>query len=159
MKQTILAVVLFATALVQQTFAQNSNEQTQLAQLLHHYYDIKNALVSGKASVASKSAEQFVTTLNGIDDKTINKTSRDALAEHATHISKTSEIKNQREHFAGLSTEMFSLAKTVKLTTEPIYYDYCPMKKTYWLSSEATIKNPYYGPAMPTCGKISETLK
>jgi hypothetical protein len=29
----------------------------------------------------------------------------------------------------------------------------------YWLSSEAVIKNPYYGKAMLTCGKVTETIK
>jgi len=33
------------------------------------------------------------------------------------------------------------------------------MKKAYWLSSEAAIKNPYFGNAMLACGKITETLK
>jgi hypothetical protein len=36
---------------------------------------------------------------------------------------------------------------------------YCPMKKANWLSSSATIKNPYYGNSMLTCGKVVETLK
>jgi len=54
---------------------------------------------------------------------------------------------------------MYALAKAVKLTADPVYYTYCPMKKAYWLSSEPTIKNPYFGNAMLTCGKVEETLK
>jgi hypothetical protein len=33
------------------------------------------------------------------------------------------------------------------------------MKKASWLSSEAAIKNPYFGSAMLTCGKVTATLK
>jgi hypothetical protein len=33
------------------------------------------------------------------------------------------------------------------------------MKKMYWLSSEAAIKNPYYGKMMLTCGSVTETIK
>jgi hypothetical protein len=51
------------------------------------------------------------------------------------------------------------LAKAVKLSVQPVYQDYCPMKKAYWLSSEAAIKNPYYGSQMLSCGKINDTIK
>jgi hypothetical protein len=33
------------------------------------------------------------------------------------------------------------------------------MKKATWLSSSKTIKNPYFGSAMPTCGKVTETIQ
>jgi len=33
------------------------------------------------------------------------------------------------------------------------------MKKTYWLSNEAAIKNPYYGNAMLNCGNVTDTMK
>jgi hypothetical protein len=33
------------------------------------------------------------------------------------------------------------------------------MKKAIWLSSENTVKNPYYGKQMLTCGSLQETLK
>ncbi|RYF82932.1 MAG: DUF3347 domain-containing protein, partial [Chitinophagaceae bacterium] len=36
---------------------------------------------------------------------------------------------------------------------------YCPMKKALWLSNEKAIKNPYYGSAMLTCGKVTETIE
>ena len=158
MKKIFFLVVLFSTTLFKQGFAQDTTVQHQFSHLLHSYYDIKNALVSGNASTTAKNAEQFVTTLNGIDEKTINKESRDALLKDATHISKTDELKHQREHFANFSTNMIALAKSVKLSSQPIYEAYCPMKKAYWLSNEKAIKNPYYGSAMLTCGSVKETL-
>jgi hypothetical protein len=54
---------------------------------------------------------------------------------------------------------MIVLAKAVKLSSDPIYEAYCPMKKASWLSSEKVIKNPYYGSAMLTCGSVRDTLK
>jgi hypothetical protein len=36
---------------------------------------------------------------------------------------------------------------------------YCPMKKSNWLSNEKTVKNPYYGSAMLTCGEVTGTIK
>ena len=157
MKKIFLLVAFFTTGLIQQSFAQDSTK-IQPSHLLHSYLDIKNALVEGNANTASTKAEEFVKTLNSIDPKIINEATRDALAKDASHISKTQDIKHQREHFATFSTNMYELAKSVKLATEPIFYDYCPMKKTYWLSSDKAIKNPYYGNAMLTCGKVAETL-
>ena len=148
---------MVATALVQSSFAQDSTGIQ--SQLLHSYYDIKNALVAGNANTTSASAEQFLKTVNAIDYKVISEGNINTLLKDATAISESKDLSQQRMHFANLSTNMFAVAKAVKLTTEPIYYVYCPMKKTHWLSSEAAIKNPYYGSAMPTCGKVEETLK
>lgn len=155
----ILFIVLTAIAFVQQTFAQDSKQESQLSQLLHSYYDIKDALVAGNAATAPLKAADFVKHLNQIDSKVIPQENSTALLKDATHISESKDIKHQREHFANFSVNMFALAKTVKLTSDPIYQAYCPMKKAYWLSSEKTIKNPYYGNAMLTCGSVKETLK
>ena len=54
---------------------------------------------------------------------------------------------------------MAAVAKAVKLTGDPIYQAYCPMKKAYWLSSQKDIKNPYFGNAMLTCGEVTETIQ
>ena len=164
MKKTFLIVALLATAFVQKSFAQ---EQTKTStEILHLYYDVKNALVSGNAALASEKAGAFVKAINEIntenfsgDDGKTFLSYQKKLSDNAEKIAKTKNIKEQREHFAEFSADMYSLAKAVKLTTQPIYYDFCTMKKTHWLSSEATIKNPYFGSAMLTCGKVEETLK
>ena len=157
MKKIFFIVAMFATAFVQKSFAQDSTG-TQ-SQLLHSYYNIKNALAAGNANAASISAEQFVKTTNGIDYKVISEGNINTLLKDATAISESKDLKNQRMHFANLSTNMFAVAKSVKLTDQLVYYTYCPMKKAYWLSNEAAIKNPYFGSAMPTCGKVVETLR
>jgi hypothetical protein len=80
------------------------------------------------------------------------------LISDAEQIAATKDVKRQRERFNDFSNNMFVLAKAIKLS-EPVYQQYCPMKKTYWLSSEAAIKNPYYGNQMLTCGNVSATIK
>jgi len=158
MKKSILVIALLATIFVQRTFAQDSTQQHQLSQLLTQYYNIKDALVAGNGVVASAKAEEFIKTANSIDYKLISEGNINALLKDATPISETKDIKVQREHFSNLSNNMASLAKSVKLTTEPIYQAYCPMKKANWLSNDKAIKNPYYGSAMLTCGKVVETI-
>jgi hypothetical protein len=158
MKKSILVIALLATIFVQKTFAQDSAQQHQLSQLLTQYYNIKDALVAGNGNLASVKAEEFIKTSNSIDYKVISEGNINALLKDATPISETKDIKVQREHFSNLSNNMASLAKSVKLTTEPIYQAYCPMKKANWLSNDKAIKNPYYGSAMLTCGKVVETI-
>ncbi|KAA8473887.1 DUF3347 domain-containing protein [Arcticibacter tournemirensis] len=154
-------VALIATAFVQTGFAQHDHatHQTQSSALLPLYYNIKDALVVGNASLAAAKAGEFVEALKNADAKIVTGANRDGLLEHSGKIAGSKDLKSQREHFAGLSTDMIALAKGSKLSTEPVYQMYCPMKKTSWLSSEKTVKNPYYGSAMLTCGKVVETIK
>ncbi|MBY0462850.1 MAG: DUF3347 domain-containing protein [Taibaiella sp.] len=162
MKKIFLVVALVAAAWIKPVFAQNSQTQSLLAS----YYDIKNALVNSDATLAASKASGFSKALGSMDMKSMPKEEmtafmglQDKLEFDAKHISETKEISHQREHFANFSTNLFKLAKAVKLTKEPVYYDYCPMKKSYWLSDNAAIKNPYFGKQMLTCGAIKETLK
>ncbi len=159
MKKIFIIVAICATALVQQSFAQDTSTQSPFSSLLHSYYDIKDALVAGNANTASMQASEFVKAAKSVDSKDFSADTRDALVKDAEAIAATKDIKRQRENFAGFSTNMAALAKTVKLSAEPIYEAYCPMKKSYWLSSDKAIKNPYFGNAMLTCGKVTETIK
>ena len=115
-------------------------------------------MVGGNSAIAATKAEEFVKAIGGVDAKIINAESRDALLKDATSISGTKDLKEQRAHFSPLSDNMIVLAKTVKLSAEPVYQQYCPMKKASWLSSQSAVKNPYYGSAMLTCGKVTATL-
>ncbi len=159
MKKIVLIVAFFATLLVQKSLAQDSTSQAQLSQLFTSYYAIKDALVADNAATASAKAEQLVKTLNSIDYKVISEGNINALLKDATSISESGDVKQQRERFARLSDNMSALAKNLKLSDQPVHQAYCPMKKAYWLSSEKTIKNPYYGNSMLTCGKVVETFQ
>ena len=84
------------------------------------------------------------------------------LKEDAEHISDTKDAGNQRDHFATLSKSIYELIKVSKQDT-PTYFQHCPMandgKGADWLSKENTIKNPYFGSMMLSCGKTVETIK
>jgi len=154
----IFLVALIATTFIQQSFAQDSTK-TQSSPLLASYYNLKDALVSSNPTTAAASAEAFLKALNDIDKETIKEEIRTALISDAGAISQATDLKIQREKFATLSGNMFALAKAVKLSAEPVYQQYCPMKKASWLSNNKAIKNPYYGNAMLTCGSVKETIQ
>ncbi|MEJ5963317.1 DUF3347 domain-containing protein [Pedobacter immunditicola] len=160
MKKIFLFLAFMSTTFVQKSYSQETTTQaqTQLSQLLDSYYDIKDALVAGDASKAALNAGQFVKAANAIDYKVIAEGNIHALLKDAGTISDTQDIKKQREQFVNLSANMIAVAKGTKLGAQPIYEAYCPMKKASWLSNNKTIRNPYYGSAMLSCGKVVETL-
>ncbi len=157
MKKIFLMLALIATAFTQNSFAQDSTE-TQPAQILSAYYKLKDALVSSNATLAAANADELVKAINSTDKQTVNDNARTSLLNDANTIVRSKDIKLQREKFVILSNNMFELAKTVKLSAEPVYQQYCPMKKASWLSNDKAIKNPYFGSAMLTCGSVKTTL-
>ena len=83
----------------------------------------------------------------------------DKLKFDSRHISESTDVNHQREHFASLSKNWYEVLKGLKMNTSTVYMDYCPMKKAYWLSETSSIKNPYYNDkSMATCGKTAATL-
>ena len=129
------------------------------SQLLQTYFNIKNALVNDNANEASTDALKFIKLLNNNDAKIPGKNTLETLLKQATQISRTENIEKQREFFASLSTNMYDFIKAAKTNKEAVYYSYCPMKKSYWLSEYKDIKNPYYGNTMLTCGKVTEVIQ
>jgi hypothetical protein len=147
-------------------FIQANAEQPSQSPILNSYYQVKNALVAGDAAAASTAAGEMLQSITGFDMQSMTPAGhtafmnlKDKLAYDARHISESKDINHQREHFTSLSANLIELTKKINLSPMPIYEDYCPMKKAYWLSSDTAIRNPYFGSAMPTCGKVAATIR
>jgi hypothetical protein len=140
--------------------------QNNLSQLLSLYYEVKDALINSDPATASAKAGELLNAVNTVDVKSFSEAEKKAFSSvqykleyDARHISEVKDISHQREHFASLSKNMYALVKSVQLSGQPVYEQYCPMKDAYWLSNETSIKNPYYGSNMLTCGQVKDTLK
>ncbi|WP_316805299.1 DUF3347 domain-containing protein [Pedobacter nototheniae] len=159
MKKILILVVAMASTLVQTGFAQNDhNTHHQAPTVIASYYGLKDALVSGDASTASAKSAELTKAIESSDSKTIGDKDKSDLLKHVAMISGDKDINSQRAHFAPLSSSIITLSKSAKLSDAPIYVQYCPMKKSSWISSEKAIKNPFYGSSMLTCGKVTETI-
>jgi len=146
-------------------FVQVKAQTAAVNNVLTAYYGVKNALIAGNAATTDDKAQELLTALNNVkadqlsaNDKSVWQKYADKLQFDARHISESNDIAHQREHFASLSKNMFEVVKSLKVNTATVYEQYCPMKKTTWLSETATIKNPYFGNHMLSCGKTTETL-
>lgn len=174
MKKIITAALfsIFAGTAFAQTQNADAHKQHEhsikntAGQLLSSYYDIKDALVNSNGAQVSAKAVSFIEALKSVDTKTLSVKENEAfailqpkLANDAIKIAESKKIEDQRNAFASFSNNMWDLLKSGDHFDEPVYQQYCPMKKSYWISKESNIKNPYFGKQMLTCGKTTETLK
>lgn len=166
MKKILLAGMVLVAGFFQQGKAQDKATSSQLSPLLTHYYQLKDALIGSNATTAAAQADEFVKAAAKVDMKSMPAADHNAymplsdkLLADAKGIAGTKDISKQREYFKTLSDNIYTLAKAVSLSAAPVYQEYCPMKKAYWLSSSNAIKNPYFGNQMLTCGKVSDTIK
>lgn len=140
----LLATIALSFGLHQQAAATVTNDINMAYQ---HYASIDKALTQDDAQTASKAAGKLEAALKNIND------AQNAIA-LATVISQSKDIVEQRKSFAALTMAMHKLFKTQK-PDKMLYIHYCPMAKAYWMDESKTIANPYYGKAMPTCGKTT----
>ena len=143
--------------------------ENQLKAVFENYFFIKDALVKTDGNTASAKAKELLLAINAVKMETLKMDEHMVwmkvvanLKEDAQHISDTQDAKHQRDYFDTLSANIYELIKVSKQDT-PTYFQHCPMandgKGANWLSKENTIKNPYYGSQMLSCGKTVETIK
>ncbi|SNZ01332.1 efflux RND transporter periplasmic adaptor subunit [Flagellimonas pacifica] len=143
--------------------------KSQLAKVFSHYITLKDKLVGDNADAAKNPAGELVNAMAKVDMKlltdheahnhwmTISKEMKSA----SKSISETADIEKQRGHFKHLSAH---LSKAIKLfgVNQKVYEQFCPMADgnngAYWLSLNDTIKNPYMGGKMLTCGTTESTI-
>jgi len=139
-------------------------QQSDITALNNHYLGIKNALTIEDGKIASEQALlllKSVNTINGLNASEQKNwlAQKNKLIAAADAISKTIDVAKQREQLNELSLAIYAVLKSIKVNTSTFYYQYCPMKKVYWVSNEKEIKNPYYGKKMLTCGSVKETIQ
>lgn len=163
LKTVLLSLTLLFTFV--STKAQDATVTTSVNNVINAYLGVKNALIAGNNETTKNKAKELLNMIGAVsvdkltaEQKALWASYTNKLQFDSRHISESSAIDHQREHFASLSKNMFQLVKGLKLNTATLYEQYCPMKKATWLSESAAVKNPYYGRQMLTCGRTTETL-
>lgn len=165
MKKNILKICRIAIILMIPFLSFSQSKNSSITNLLNAYYAVKNALVAGDAAGAGKSASDLVTSIKSINPKELSAGEQKAfsavqekLLADAGALAGIKDVNKQRGTFQYLSANMIQLIKASQ-PSSPVYVAYCPMKKASWLTSENSIKNPYYGKSMLSCGQITETIR
>ncbi len=139
-------------------------ETNPLDALFNSYFSLKDALVKTNPTEAvAKSSELLIAlkdlkieSLKAEEQTTVTKL-MSSLMDAPKSISGTRDITKQRDTFKVLSKNMHELLPFYN-ASETLYYQYCPMQDANWLSKDKTVKNPYYGSQMLSCGSTVETI-
>lgn len=140
--------------------------KTQINRLLGVYYELKEALVASNSKTAAAKAGDFELALEKVDMNQMNASDHtfymplyEKLKADAKKIKTAKDLEAMRGLFDTFSGNMLNLVKHFEANKSTMYKQYCPMKKTYWISKEQAIRNPYYGDEMLECGSVKETIK
>jgi hypothetical protein len=148
---------------------EREQEIQQLKAVFDNYFGLKDALVKTDGGLASTKANALLSAIRAVkmekltaDEHSVWMKVEKDLGLDTERIAETKDPVLQREHFIALSKSMYQLIKVSKQES-PVYYQFCPMandgKGANWLSKENSVKNPYYGSMMLTCGSTIETIK
>ncbi|WP_191858466.1 efflux RND transporter periplasmic adaptor subunit [Hanstruepera ponticola] len=144
--------------------------QEQLKVVYNDYINLKNALVKEDSKITSVNATSLLDNLGKVDMKLLSDNNAHAhwmslvkeIQSSTTSISKTSDIKEQRDHFKHLSSHLINAVQLFGVN-EKVYVEFCPMADNnngaYWLSKEEKVINPYFGEAMLTCGEVKQVIE
>ena len=151
-------------------FQVDNSFQEQLSATFDKYLKLKDAFVASDAGEARTAAAETKSALAGVDGSLLSGAAindwnayRDGMDRALDAIASEGDLENQRELFSDLTASMYESVKAFGLGGDVAFYEYCPMAFDnaggYWLSDSETIRNPYFGDKMLTCGSVQEKLQ
>jgi hypothetical protein len=147
MKQSGL-VVLAVVSLVSGVVAQGSADR---ASIVKSYLVIQDLLAGDKVDGIKAPAQAIEQQASGMGEQGV------AMAAAAKALEAAADLKTAREAFGLLSDAVIDATKGQDLGDVRVAF--CPMVNRSWLQKEATIRNPYYGSSMLTCGEFRDPKK
>lgn len=144
--------------------------QKQLATAFTAYVSLKEAFVATDAAQVKAEASKTRAAVAGVDMKLLTGAAHndwmiylENIERTLQEIERTDDIEQQRNSFSTLSDNFYKSIKAFGLGGLTAYYEFCPMafnnQGAYWLSDNATIRNPYFGSKMLKCGSVEEKLQ
>ncbi|PRY91368.1 Cu(I)/Ag(I) efflux system membrane fusion protein [Marinilabilia salmonicolor] len=142
----------------------------QLTAFFDQYIEMKDALVASDAKLAANEAKESLQALKNTDMALLKGDAHmfwmrnlDKMESALTTISGSEDLEAQRKAFVNFNPIFYNKVKAFGLDGKTAYFQFCPManddKGAYWLSTEESIRNPYYGDMMLECGEVRETLE
>ncbi len=156
-----VALVGISNCLLAQTSAKQAVQK-----VVTSYLAVKDALADDDSVKAKTAAiglcdaieKVSLAKLSSSEKKSWTKLS-DNLLKDAQKIKDETTLDDQRKNFEKLSESLYKLLGDIKIKTITLYYQYCETAKAHWISSTATIRNPYLGKKMLDCGYTEEMMK
>jgi Protein of unknown function (DUF3347) len=149
MKRSALVLAIAVLSLASPLMASDA-----MKAIADSYLKIQSQLVNDKMDAVKPAAQAIVdqAARMGEAGREIEKT--------AKAVGQAADLKAAREAFGPLSDAVIAGAKAEGWKdVSGLKVAYCPMANRSWLQKENTIRNPYYGSSMATCGEFKEGAK
>ena len=154
MKLTSLAITLTAAVgLLFNTTVRAADEPALMQpvkSVLDHYLMIQAELAKDSIKGLDEHANAIAKAVGGDEMKMLSPD----VAKQAETLAKATDLKAAREAFKPLSKSLIKYLADNKAGKGTYHEAYCPMVKASWLQTDKSIKNPYMGKAMLTCGEL-----
>ena len=153
--KTLLCVVLAAFASASCTLstvpqtAGDSAEGRMSRAVLDPYLQIAEALASDNVDGVKMNAGEIATAVTALGALAFK------IGTAAAQLSSAADLADAREKFGVLSDAIDAYMTNNKLPApEGVRVAFCPMVKKPWLQTGDSLRNPYYGSQMLTCGSF-----
>jgi Cu(I)/Ag(I) efflux system membrane fusion protein len=145
--------------------------RTRLNPVYERYLDAADALADDDLAVAQAAMEEVARRIQAVDASSLDEHAQSVWRQRADRIilsaleaAEATRRDDARQHFGALSRAAAALVSTFGHALEgPVYRFHCPMaldaKGADWLQASDHVRNPYYGPAMLTCGDLKSTYE
>lgn len=141
----------------------------QLEAVYTAYLSLKDVLVATDSVLAPQVAKQLLGYLKEVDVDVLDEPAKSywseqtrALASHLDKLNQAVKIEPQREQFSFVSNLLIEMIQVLGHGESTYYIQHCPMafndQGADWLSTEETIRNPYFGDKMLKCGILESVL-
>lgn len=143
----------------------DTNVEKALQPVISAYFELKDALVASETSLAFQKNVKLQKALENMQAQHRKKIEEYWLTMHKSSksINESTSLEQQRKSFEIISAHLIALVQQFEKYPQTFFVQFCPManndKGAYWLSTEAEIRNPYFGEAMLTCGNVSKVLE
>lgn len=135
-------------------YAEDKMEEPALMQPVKSVYDsylkIQAELAKDSTKDVAGNASAIAKAVRGDEMKMLPSD----VAKQADDLVKAKDLKAAREAFKPLSASLIKYLKDSKAGKDTYHEAYCPMVKASWLQTDKSIKNPYMGKEMLTCGEF-----
>ncbi len=118
--------------------------------VLDHYLKIQGELAKDSIKGVDEHAAAIAKAVKGDDMKMLSL----EVAKQADTLAQAKDLKAARTAFKPLSGSLVKYLADNKAGKGTYHEAYCPMVKASWLQTGKTIKNPYMGKEMLSCGEL-----
>lgn len=118
--------------------------------VLDHYLKVGAALAKDSFAGVSEPAKAMVQAIRGDSMQMLPP----QVVKHAQALAQAADLAGARAAFKPLSESLIKYLTDHKVPPGTFHEVYCPMAKASWLQADRTVRNPYLGAAMSTCGQV-----